>query len=201
MPTHSRSTSDYYDPSPRITVSRPIVIGGQLGCGARLIGRALCARTGLAFADVDRLIEHEAGASLARLAGEKGIVRIGTLASETLERVVGQRPWGVIVLDQAWPTIEVTALLESQSHFIHVQRDAAFLFETLSRRAHVRDRWLMAHQGEEVLEVGDLAQLDAQRMPLLRAAHIHLDAGREHELKVAGLLVDSLSSVAEADAI
>ena len=64
------------------------VRAGQLGCGAAAVGRNLAAQTGLAFAEIDRLIEYEAGGrSLARIAVEDGIGRLAAWADASLERL------------------------------------------------------------------------------------------------------------------
>ena len=50
---------DYYSPHPRVQLDQAIAIAGQIGSGARMIGRCLSARTGLPFVDVDRQVEHD----------------------------------------------------------------------------------------------------------------------------------------------
>jgi shikimate kinase len=198
--------SDYYDPRPRFSLERPIVIGGQLGCGARLIGRALCARTGLSFADVDRSIEHEVGASLLRLADQGGVAAIERSSTVALERIARRRPCGVIVLDRAWPTLASAGLLRDRLHLIHVRRSPDFLLEALTKQAATADRWLLEALAIRVdltsqpLAPPDLAPLHARRAPLLEAARVRFDAGRQHALRVAEGLLDPIESIAGARA-
>ena len=189
--------TDYYDPSPRFLLSRPIVIGGQLGCGAALIGRSLSARTGLPFAQVDRVIEHEAGALLARIAEREGAARVERWARSVLERIVTQPPCGVIVLDRAWPSIEVVGLLRRRCHFIHVKRSPRVLFDRLFHKVRSTDRWLLGELADTFESEADLAKLLAAREPLLDEAGFLLDAGAQHDLQIAQGLVESIEAVAD----
>ena len=190
--------NDYYEPALRIALPRPIVIGGQLGCGSRLIGRSLCARTGLPFVEVDRQIEHEAGRALAQIAEEEGEERVARWARAVLERLALQRPWSVIVLDHAWPTAETTYLLRRKLDFVHVARSDAFLQSRLVKELDLSFRWLLEEPGGWSAGELDLAALAAHRAPLLTEARILLDAGDQHEHLIAGLLLDSIESLADA---
>lgn len=192
---------DYYDPSPRIRLARSIVIAGQLGCGARMIGRTLSARTGLPFAEVDRLIEHEAGRSLREIAAEEGTKRIEALARTVLERRALERPFGLIVVDRAWPAAESRRLLRRRLDFVHVKRPARFLFERLTRRLGPAEGWLLGELAGNLRDESDLEPLFAQRTPLLAEAQILLDAGSRHEMRVAQLLAGSLEAVSGAQTL
>ena len=190
--------SDYYEPTQRIVLARPIVIGGQLGCGSRLIGRSLSARTGLPFVEVDRQIEHEAGGSLARIAEEEGAPRIARRARSVLERLSLQRPWSVIVLDHAWPSLESTYLLRRKLDFVHVARPARFLQDRLTKELDFTSRWLLDEPNDWLDGEIDYSALEENRAPLLTEARILLDAGEQHEHVIAGLLLDSVESLADA---
>ena len=189
---------DYYDPQPCLRLSRPIVLAGQIGAGTRLIGRALCARTGLPFVEVDRQIEHEAGRSLTRIAVEESVDRLSSLARSVFERLALQRPWSVIVFDHAWPTPEASAFLGKRVDFVHVERPTDFLFERLEKELAGDNRWLLEGQLEKVQSEADHARLLEQREPLLRGARIMLDAGHQHELAIASILLEALEPVAGA---
>lgn len=193
--------SDYYDPFPRMNLARPIVIAGQIGCGARLVARSLCARTGLPFVDVDRKIEHEAGASLDQIARDQSPGRIAHWARMIVERHAIQRPWSVIVLDRAWPTSEVASLLRRKVDFVHIQRTPDFLLPRMRKELRVAGAWLRSGLTEELLDVAELKPFLDQRIPLLAEAGILLDAGSQHELGVANIVQESLESVAQADAV
>lgn len=193
--------SDYYEPYPRILLERPILIAGQIGCGARLIARTLCARTGLPFIDVDRKIEHEAGASLAQIARDQGSGRIARWARTIVERHAQQRPWSAIVLDHAWPTIEVAQLLRRNLDFVHIQRSNDFLLGRIRREIQHAGRWMSEGFPETVVDAADLEPYLDRRRPLLSEARILLDAGSQHELAVARIVQESLDPVAREHAI
>lgn len=178
--------SDYYDHHPSLTLTRPLVVAGDLGCGARMIGRILCARTGLPFVELDREIEHTLGASLRHVAAEAGIGRIEHAAQVALERVSLRRPFPVIALDRAWPGSEAIHLVGRRVDLVHIQRPDA------ERRRRVRaalekdDGWL-ALPASDPLD----ARVDAvcaTREPLLLSATVLLQADGKPELVVANIL-------------
>lgn len=189
---------DYYDPQPSLRLSRPIVLAGQVGAGTRMIGRALCGRTGLPFVEVDRQIEHESGRSLARIAVEEGLDRLSRLARSVFERLALQRPWSVIVFDHAWPAPEANAFLRKRVDFVYVKRPVEHLFERLEKELHGDNRWLLEGQLEKVPSRADHARLLERREPLLREAQIVLDAGIQHELAIASILQEALEPVTGA---
>lgn len=65
---------------PRATV----VLIGMRGVGKSTVGRALAARLGLSFVDLDRRIERDAGATVARIFREQGETRFRALETEAL---------------------------------------------------------------------------------------------------------------------
>ena len=193
--------TDYYDPHARLSLSRPILVAGQIGSGTRLIGRTLCARTGLPFVEVDRQIEHEAGRSLARIATEDGLNRLANWSRSVLERLAIQRPWAVVVLDRAWPARESSSVLRRRFDFVSIQRDPAFLFERVEEVLHSEHHWILTGHENKLESEHDLECLHAERDPLLREAGIMLDAGAQHEHRVASILLDALEPVAGAERI
>ncbi|MFK7896714.1 MAG: shikimate kinase [Myxococcota bacterium] len=191
---------DYYDPSPRLSLPRPILLAGQIGAGTRLIARSLCARTGLPFVDVDRKIEHEAGASLDQIGNEHGPGRIGHWARQIVERHTIQRPWSIIVLDRAWPSSEIGSLLRRKIDFVHIQRTPDFLLPRIRKEVQAAGPWLVNGLADCLERAEDLKPILDRRTPLLTEAGILLDAGNQHELGVAHIVQDSLESVSQASA-
>lgn len=191
--------SDYYEPHARFRLTRPIVIGGQIGCGARMIGRMLCARTGLPFVELDRQIEHEAGESLARLIETQGLKRTVQRTRAVLERLALQRPCAVVVLDRAWPGADSFHLFRRRLDFVHVERPTEFLLDRAGRELRA------VGSGDDMPSVvrdkDDLKPIWDERTPLLSEARILLDAGERHELQVAEILMDALESVTSAQAL
>ena len=190
--------NDYYEPHSSFRLTRPIVLGGQIGCGARLVGRMLCARTGLPFVEVDRQIEHEAGQSLARFAETHGTKRIAYRARAVLERLATQRPFPVIALDRAWPGADTAPLLRKQFDFVHIERPTHYLLDRIEKELHAAGSWLLGDQPLVLRNESDLAPLLDEREPLFSEARILLDAGERHELQVAEELRSALESVTNA---
>lgn len=191
-------TEGYYDPYPRFALERPVLIAGQLGCGAPSMGRMVSARTGLAFCEIDRLIEHESGCSLAKLVNEQGGARIERLAETILDRVSRQTPFGLIVLDGAWLPLTARSLLRRRLDFIHVQRDESHLRARWGEDACGGRGWLQdAVRAAEQQQLGSgfEAALRA-REPLLAEASILLDAQDQHAHRMAEVLMEALESLA-----
>jgi len=192
-------SSDYYEPHARRKLARPLVIAGDLGCGARLIGRTVCARTGLPFVEVDRQIEHEAGESLDALAARIGRKRIAERARMVLERVAIQQPWSVAVLEWVWPGAEVEHLFRRKLQLVHIRRPANFLLERIEKEVHRAGPWLLGDCPFVFRTEADLAPLQEERARLLCRAAILLEAGDRHAHLVSKLIVDSLDSIFDTE--
>jgi len=169
-------SSDYYDPHPRVTIDKPIVLAGQIGSGAPAIGRGVAARTGLRFSEIDRMVEHGAGCSLAALAASEGIAIVEERADGALRRVVARPPFGLIVLEHAWPA-GCGDVLREHAHLVNIDRP----LEYLSARAESAPAWS-----------------SSDREALLSLAHTVLDAGMQHVHSVVSLLLESLERIAGA---
>lgn len=193
--------SDYYEPHPRFVLEKPVVLAGQLGCGVAAIARHVSGRTGVRFEEIDRLIEHEAGSSLARLAVEEGRDRIEARSAELIRRIVTRRPFGLIVLGSAWPGEAVSQILSRETHFIHVERPLAFLRKRLPQQIERDGDWITGGLFDWTQPEADHEPLFERRRPLLSAAHGVLDAGDQHASAVAGILLDSLERVSAAESI
>jgi len=90
--------NDYYGYHPTTALDRPLVLVGCFGAGASRVAYGLCARTGLAFVDIDREVEHAAGCSLAALFLRSGEARYRELARAALDQALRRRPPPVLVL-------------------------------------------------------------------------------------------------------
>ncbi len=88
----------YYDHHPLVVLDQPVCLTGFLGSQVDRAGSLLAARMGLPCAQLDRLVEHAAGMSLARLWVEKGRDEAARLEGEQLARALRERPCGVLVL-------------------------------------------------------------------------------------------------------
>jgi shikimate kinase len=191
--------ADYYDPSPRLHLAQPIVVAGQIGCGAPLVGRGVAARTGIRFAEVDRGIEHQAGRSLARIAQEDGIDEINMQAERVIARLIERPPFGIIVLDKAWLPLSCSALLKQATHMVHIDRPIQLLADRLPREVARSGSWLLRGTAPPRGEPRALEPILRERAPLLNAAHTLLHAEHEGESRVATLLLDSLTAISDAE--
>ncbi|MEM9176657.1 MAG: shikimate kinase [Myxococcota bacterium] len=186
---------DYYSPHPRFLLTRPIVIGGQIGCGAPLVGRTLSARTGLPFVEVDRRIEHEAGASLTELVARHSVDSLARRARNVLLACASERPAPVIVLDAAWPNRDAHSAFGRSLEFVHLERPPAYLLDRIEKEIHRLGGWLLGDHPFTFRNAADLEALAEDRAALLERATVHYSAADQHPLEVVDGLLDSIEAV------
>lgn len=190
--------NDYYDPHPRIRFERPIVLAGPIGCGAGAVAWQIAAQTGIRFVSIDRLIEHDAGRELARLAVEEGMGRLIARTDAMLERVANETPFGLVVIDRAWPSRAVRDTLRRRTLFLHLQRPEEYLARHFDEELRRAGDWILrdfvAASGAPV----GLRELCAHREELLREAEIVFAGGELHAQPLAQLLLESLERLVEA---
>jgi len=193
--------SDYYEPHARLRLGKTVVLGGQIGCGAAAIGRNVSGRIGLSFSEVDRLIEHEAGMSLAKLAFEDGPDRIGLRAESVLARLVQRPPHGIVVLDRAWPGPSAREILSHQALFVRIDRPAEYLAGRWAVELERSGDWLLGETSLRlpIQDARDLEPFFARRETLLCEAQIVLEAGDRHANRVADLLLESFEQISGAE--
>lgn len=187
--------SDYYEPHSRFRITRHVVLAGQLGSGTPAIGRNVSSQTGLPFLEIDRLIEHEGGRALDRLAVEEGVAALSRDAEAILERLSRQTPFGLIVFDRVWPAASTGETLCSRTDFVYVHRPIEWLLERLPEEVRRAGDWIL--EGASTPKSADHAmhvQL-ARRERLLREAGFVLEAGVMHANQVAEVLIDSLEQL------
>ena len=190
--------SDYYDPTPRIRLERPIVLAGQIGCGAAAVAWQIAAQTGLSFVSIDRLIEHEAGRELARLAVEEGITSLLARTDAVFERVAREMPFGLVVLDRSWPSASVRDTLRSRTCFVHLRRPEAYLARQFDEELRRAGDWILRTPVPASGDPADLPALLAHREALLREAEIVFEADELHPHSLAQGLLETLDGLAGA---
>jgi XRE family transcriptional regulator, aerobic/anaerobic benzoate catabolism transcriptional regulator len=104
----STKMQGYYDYHPLRTLERPLVLAGPIGGPQRQVAHGLSARLGLPFVELDRWIEHDAGASLWEILAEGGEEPLRQWETDALARALRARPAGIVVLGP-------TALLHSDN--------------------------------------------------------------------------------------
>ena len=90
--------SDYYDYAPQVDLTESIVVSGYLSDFTRSVTYRASSHLGLAYHDIDRLVEHEAGMEIGQLILEEGEAAYRAVESHCLTRILGQQPFGLIAL-------------------------------------------------------------------------------------------------------
>lgn len=149
-----------------------LVLVGPMGSGKSTLGRALAARLRRPFVDVDARIVADAGRSIAALFDDEGETGFRARETRVLAAALGE-PAAVIATGGGAVLAEANrAAMRAAGVVIYLQVDAA---TQLAR--------LQYDQGRPLLQAPDraqrLAQLQAQREPLYRAAaHLQFDTSR-----------------------
>ena len=192
------TTSDYYEPHARLTLPRPVVVLGHPGSGVSAICRAVCGRSGLAFNDVERLVESQAGRSRGRIAYEDGSAHLRALEARVFLQAVARQPLGLVSAG--------TGLLEdaevqdglADSFVVYVQRPDRVLLERLRARRR-RAPGAYTECAPEVLEnVASLRDWLALREARLCNVHWLLEAGDRHAQALAGEILSALDDLVAA---
>lgn len=74
---------------------RNIVLTGMPGCGKNSIGEALAARLGMGYADIDEIIEREAGRSISEIFAQEGELAFREMESRITEQI--SRGGGLVI--------------------------------------------------------------------------------------------------------
>lgn len=149
-----------------------IVLVGPMGSGKSTLGRALAARLARPYVDVDARIEADAGRSIAALFAAEGEAGFRAREARVLAAVLGE-PAAVIATGGGAVLAEPNrTAMRDAGIVVYLQVDAA---TQLAR--------LQGDASRPLLQAADraqrLAQLQAQREPLYRAAaHLLFDASR-----------------------
>lgn len=89
---------DYYEPHPLLVLDRHFVLAGPVVDDTRRIGHRLASLLGLSFIDLDRRIEHTAGASIWTIARDEGTASLRRRETLALRDATRDHPFGVLVL-------------------------------------------------------------------------------------------------------
>lgn len=88
----------YDEAGPVVMPEHAVALVGHPGARVPLTGAMLSSLSGLPLADLDRLLEHASGRSLAHLWSEWGRPEVARLEAQILGRVLRERPPPVVVL-------------------------------------------------------------------------------------------------------
>lgn len=155
------------------TPPRIVSLLGVRGAGKSTIGAKLAARLGVEFLELDRLVEGEAGLSLADLFATHGEEYFRRLEVAVLERLLSERRSAVLatgggIVDnrEAW------ALLAQHTTTVWLRASPEVHWERVIRQGDARP---MAGRPAAKAE---LRRLLARREPLYRRARHHVDTAR-----------------------
>ncbi len=132
---------------------RNVVLIGMPGCGKSAVGRELARRMGRPFADLDKLIEEQAGRTIPEIFAQEGEAAFRSLESQVV-REAGRETGRVVSTGGGVVTRqENRAPLRQNGVIVHLTRDLS----------------LLSKKGRPVSQGTDLGELWAQRAPLYRA--------------------------------
>jgi shikimate kinase len=90
--------NSYYEYDSLLRLERHLAICSPFASDARAVGHRIASLSGVAFFDLERLIEHRSGASIEAIRSFDGQEAFEQLQAEALDRLLRDRPFGVLVL-------------------------------------------------------------------------------------------------------
>ena len=138
-----------------------ILLTGFMGAGKSTVGRALAARLGVGFADLDDEIAAAAGTPIPEIFAARGEAGFRALETETARAVLARPGSEVVASGGGFPTFEANRALVRGTNTLVVHIDAPF--ETLWERIAGGDGRPLAKRRE------DAAALYGRRAPDYRA--------------------------------
>ena len=138
-----------------------ILLTGFMGAGKSTVGRALAARLGLPFADLDDEIAAAAGAPIPAIFAARGEAGFRALETEAARRVLARPGSEVVATGGGFPTLEANRALVRGANALVLHVDAPF--ETLWARLAGGDGRPLARRREETAALYD------RRAPIYRA--------------------------------
>lgn len=188
--------SDYYEYGPQVQLSGPIVVSGYLADFTRSVSYRASAHLGLAYYDIDRLVEHEAAMEIGRLLLEEGEAAYRKVESQCLLRVLGEKPVGLIALgDGGLLQSENLTRIEDEGQLIILDLELANLFWRVQRLAHrlESDRWhpLFAGVPDDLAEIKSYYQ---ERKVTFDKAQTRIDANALNTSEACQALMDCIAT-------
>ena len=183
----------YYDPYPLVTLDQPICLIGFMGCDVHSIGYFIASLTGLSFVEIDKLIEHEVGMSLAQLYLERGETEWRRLENHFLRKALEMKPARLICLgDGALLNPQNQALCLQNTELVYIRRPQRSLLERVQKgRRELPQRFpLWVNRIPSSFE--ELKVLLDERVPTYEIAHTLVDIGELSPLEAAQRMIKRL---------
>jgi shikimate kinase len=190
---------DYYSPHPRVLLAEPLLLVGQVGAGTAQVARAIAARTGIPFADIDRSVENAAGCSLPQLVATEGLGALAERSQAALERSLARRPCAVIAGGSVAATPAAMRAVRAQARIVYVRRPHDVLLRRILAQLEAQPGSLYQFALATPKSSAELAPLFEAQEPALEAAHVILEAGSRHPQRLSTELIASLDRIAGAE--
>jgi shikimate kinase len=183
--------SAYYEPHALVALDRHVAVYGLITDETRVVAQRAAALCGLPAIDLQRLVEHRAGRSLADLATERGVEWVEEEEARALHEALRDRPLGVISLSDGVLRREAElALARSSTTLVVLDLDLPSLFWRLRTHYGEGSPW---HPFEPALgSLDDLRDYFGAREASLAAARHRLPARGRSPERLARDLADLL---------
>jgi|SRR5215211_7580970 len=159
-----------------MTLERPIVITGFMGCGKSKVARALARRLNVPVIDLDDVITAKHGRTPAQLITEDGEPAFRSIESNTLRELLKTVPSGVIALGGGAWIEEPNREMIDQYGCVSVWLDAPF--EVCWGRIKISDEDRpLGRTREQALKLYE------RRKPIYQLAAIHIQRRADEELE------------------
>ena len=166
---------------------RTIAIVGLMGSGKSAIGRRLAKQLDLTFADSDQLVQNMAGVSISDIFELAGEAKFREMEFRAIQKQLGQPPHVLATGGGSFCEPETATLLRENTIVVWLQASSENL---LKRIGDTTSRPLL--QTGPPLAI--LQQLQTDREPFYRKAHIHINTDGLTVPKSLATLVSALDS-------
>ncbi|MEM7253087.1 MAG: shikimate kinase [Pseudomonadota bacterium] len=186
--------SGYYDYHAAVIPERPITLIGLPGARVPMVGATMAALTGLSLRELDHAVEHRAGGTVSSIFLDRGESHFRTLESETLGRLVREKPPGIIVLgDGALLARQNRKLVARQTTLVYLRTTAFALYARL-RDELTESPGKFFHLFPAVPDrPSDVQALLRSREPSYRGADVVQDMADHHPREIARTLIAKLA--------
>lgn len=117
-----------------LTLTRPIVLVGMMGCGKTAVGTALAARLGVPFRDTDEALVAAARMTIAEIFARDGEAFFRARESEVLARLLAEGPAVVSTGGGAFLRPANRALIGARGVSVWLKADAELLWSRVKHR-------------------------------------------------------------------
>lgn len=183
----------YYDPYPQEMLDQAISLIGFMGCEIHSIAYFMSSLTGYPFVEVDKLVEHEKGMSLAQLYLEQGEKTWRSSESEQVKNALSLKPARIICLgDGALLNKENQKLCLEQSKLVYLRRPQQGLLRRVQKGRKDNIQRFPLWLKREPQSLDELLPLLNIREPSYELAHTLIDIGELSALASAQHVIKRL---------